>query len=87
MGAALFERRHRRLLLNEAGRAFLDAVRDAMRRIDDGWDRVSAVGMRGPVRIGIAAGAATIPMVRALTALARRIRSSCRRCTPSSPRR
>ena len=47
----LFDRVGRRLRLNAAGRELLSAVRDAMRRLDDGVVAISGEQMVGPLSI------------------------------------
>jgi len=51
LGEKLFDRGHRRLALNDAGERLLTAVRDAMRRVDDGMADIADTSPRGPVRI------------------------------------
>ena len=54
LGRDLFEREGRNLRLNESGRAFLEAVRDAMRRVHDGIGAVDETSIWGAVRVGAA---------------------------------
>ncbi len=63
IGEPLFEREGRALRLNEAGQAFLAAVREAMRRVHDGIGEIDESRFAGPVRIGAAGlmNAAHIP--------------------------
>jgi DNA-binding transcriptional LysR family regulator len=51
VGQQLFERAGRRIQLNPAGQRFLQAVRDAMRRVDDGIAAARQVQVAGPVDI------------------------------------
>lgn len=62
LGRALFDRSGRSIALNEDGRQFLDAIRDAMRRVDDGLTDLQGGGLRGPLRVS-SAGAATTVLV------------------------
>lgn len=70
VGAELFSRHRRRLTLNDAGRELLDAVRLAMRGVDDGWDRATDAAPSGPVTVAIDSGAAGLLLPPALAALA-----------------
>lgn len=47
----LFSRAGRRLALNDAGRIFLVAVRNAMRSLDEGIEEIEQSALRGPVRL------------------------------------
>jgi DNA-binding transcriptional LysR family regulator len=49
LGEPLFERRGRKLVLTPAGRDFLDAVRDSIRRVDDGVSWVTSGELAGSV--------------------------------------
>ncbi len=49
LGAPLFVRLGRRIALNEEGRVMLRAVRDAMRRVDDGYQLILPGAFRGRV--------------------------------------
>ena len=51
LGHPLFYREGRHLILNPAGEGFLDAVRDAMRRLDDGLQALEAGQAEGRVVI------------------------------------
>jgi DNA-binding transcriptional LysR family regulator len=51
LGCTLFERRSRSLLLTPKGRQFLDAVRTAMRQLDDAVEDLDQREPRGPLRI------------------------------------
>lgn len=66
LGTPLFHRERRRLVLNEAGRAMLDSLRDAMRLLDDGWDLAVAAELRGEVRLGVAGRAAEVVLAPTL---------------------
>ena len=68
LGVALFERRGRRLVLAPRGRVLLEAVRDAMRRIDDAVEAVCGTAMVGEFRI---AGPSPFLSIYVLPALAR----------------
>jgi DNA-binding transcriptional LysR family regulator len=54
LGRAVFNRRGRTLVLNDDGRQLLMAVRDAMRRVDDGLQEIGADEPHGPLTIGMA---------------------------------
>lgn len=58
----LFTRSGRNLTLNDDGRCLLAAVRDAMRRVDDGLEELRGDGLRGSVAIG-SSGAGTTALV------------------------
>jgi DNA-binding transcriptional LysR family regulator len=51
LGIELFDRLPKRILLNDAGRLFLEHVRDAMRRVDDGLQALSDATYRGAIKI------------------------------------
>ena len=51
LGVALFHRVGRRLALSDAGEEFLSAVRDAMRRVDDGLAVVEPGELSGRLRL------------------------------------
>lgn len=51
LGAALFDRLGRRLVLNEAGQELLRATRAAMRRLDDAVSALTEEGLLGAFRI------------------------------------
>jgi len=51
LGVNLFDRVGRRIVLSDKGREFLGAVRDAMRRVDDGLGALEADTLRGPLRL------------------------------------
>jgi len=53
IGRPLFERSGRRLHLNDAGRVFSTAVRDAMRMVHEGLLAVEGGGHRGPVHVSV----------------------------------
>ena len=69
LGQQLFHRDGRNLVLHPAGRIFLEAVREAMRRVDDGPDAVQGSTMAGPVRISSPGPLASIFVLPALQAL------------------
>jgi len=68
--AQLFEREGRHLVLSPAGRRLLSAVRDAMRRVDDGLDALLDSGMAGSFRISSPGPYASIFVLPALERLA-----------------
>lgn len=68
--AQLFEREGRHLVLSPAGRRLLGAVRDAMRRVDDGLHALLEPGMAGPFRISAPGPYASIFVLPALERLA-----------------
>lgn len=59
VGHALFDREGRRMRLNRAGEQLLEAVRDAMRRVDDGLDGTTGL----PTRLRIAGPAAWLQCI------------------------
>lgn len=66
----LFVRDGRHLVLTPAGRTLLSAVRDAMRRTEEGLEAVSSTALVGPVHIsapGPYASIFVLPAVQALT--------------------
>ncbi|MCA9624672.1 MAG: LysR family transcriptional regulator, partial [Myxococcales bacterium] len=70
LGQQLFVREGRQLVLSPAGRVLLAALRDAMRRVDDGLDQLAETSMAGPVRIsapGPYASIFVLPAVQAVT--------------------
>jgi len=69
MGVELFERQGRRLELTTAGRDFLVAVRDAMRRTDDGLVQARSERLRGALEVASAGAITTAYVVPALLAL------------------
>lgn len=69
----LFDRGNARsLALNQRGRVFLQYVRDAMRRIDDGLQAIHEMTFRGPVRIVASHSVAMTYLLPALERLAER---------------
>jgi len=62
VGKPLFTRSGRSLTLNDDGRLLLDAVRDAMRRVDDGLEALRGGGLRGTMKIA-SGGAGTTALV------------------------
>ena len=62
LGKPLFTRSGRNLVLNEHGKQFLAAVRDAMRRVDDGLQELRSDRLRGTFSIG-SSGAGTTALV------------------------
>ncbi|MFK7739114.1 MAG: LysR family transcriptional regulator [Planctomycetota bacterium] len=62
LGKDLFERSGRSLKLNHNGRVLLEAVRDAMRRVDDACTEVRDPTLRGPLKIA-SSGAVTTAFV------------------------
>jgi DNA-binding transcriptional LysR family regulator len=65
----LFHRDGRNLVLHPAGRLFLEAVREGMRRIDDGLDALKGSTMAGPIRISAPGPFASIFVLPALQAI------------------
>ena len=57
VGRPLFDREGRQLRLNANGRAFLRAVRDAMRLVHDGLGEIAGDSLSGKVRIAVAGSA------------------------------
>ncbi len=53
LGRTLFERKGRQLRLGPAGHILLRAVRDAMRRVDEGLEELAASQERGSVRLTV----------------------------------
>ncbi|MEZ6189055.1 MAG: LysR family transcriptional regulator [Planctomycetota bacterium] len=68
LGLSLFARRGRRIVLNDEGQAFLRAVRDAMRRLDDGVEGLLDPELSGPLRVVSVSQLATTLLVEALPA-------------------
>lgn len=69
LGEALFERRGRMLVLTLAGAELRDAVRDSIRRIDDGMSRLSWGAPAGSVYLSSACSAIDAALIPALCAL------------------
>lgn len=53
LGEELFHREGRRLRLSKAGKEMLEAVRTAMRFVDDGFSRATGAWMQGSVHISV----------------------------------
>jgi hypothetical protein len=53
LGVALFERHHRQLILTDAGRSYLPALRDGFRRIADATMALAPPGVAAVVTIGV----------------------------------
>lgn len=70
LGKPLFKREGRRIVLNEDGERFLEAVRNAMRFVHEGHDRVTSREPVGPLHIS-AVGAAEALVLPALFDLRR----------------
>jgi DNA-binding transcriptional LysR family regulator len=70
IGQPLFERRARRLILNEAGMMFLRHVRDAMRRVDDGLQELADLSYSGSIKIASSNSAAMVYVLPAIERLA-----------------
>src|SRR5262249_2359611 len=71
-GEPLFERRGRSLLLTSAGKDFLDAVRDSIRRVDDGVSWVMSGELAGSVDLLTTSSVVDALLIPALCALRRR---------------
>jgi len=71
LGEPLFERRGRMLVLTSAGEEFLDAVRDSIRRVDDGVCRVTSGELAGSVYLLSASSVVDAFLVPALCTLRR----------------
>lgn len=69
LGASLFERQGRRIVLNEAGERLLVAVRDAMRRVHDGMSLMGSTALSGPVHLASANLVTDMVIVGLLTPL------------------
>lgn len=69
LGVPLFDRVGRSIELNEAGRVFLDAVRDAMRLVDDGLAIIGGGELLGPVHISVPGPFAPIFVLPAMETL------------------
>lgn len=69
LGRQLFDRRGRKLLLNDDGRSVLAQIRDAMRGLDDALDALEGDVIQGPVRVASSSRLATTLLVRALPLL------------------
>ncbi len=69
LGRSLFERVGRSLVLNPRGRGFLDAVREAMRQVDEGVEHVIARAFVGAVTVSVAGPLASIAVLPALSTL------------------
>lgn len=71
LGVRLFRRAGRRIELNDAGRRLLEALRIAMRTIDEAADHLVSDDLVGPVRIASAGAITTAVLVPALAAMRR----------------
>lgn len=71
LGRPLFDRVGRGLRLNADGEQLLDAVRAAMRQLDDGLDGLGGAEARGPLRIAVTTALIPILVQPALAALRR----------------
>jgi DNA-binding transcriptional LysR family regulator len=69
LGEVLFERRGRMLVLTPAGAELRDAVRDSIRRIDDGLSRVRAGRLACSVHLSSASSAIDAALIPALWAV------------------
>ncbi len=69
LGCTLFDRVGRQLRLNPEGRRLLDAVRDAMRIVDDGVEGITGASMVGAVRVSAAGALGTAVVGPALVGL------------------
>ena len=71
LGQPLFQRAGRNLVLSPAGAQLLRAVRDAMRRVDDGVTEIGDATFTGPVRIAAPGPYASMFILPALNHLRR----------------
>ena len=71
VGQPLFRRTGRRIELNDAGKCFLDAVRDGMRMVHAGLEHLRSAGLDGRALVASAGLVTTAYVVPALTALRR----------------
>ncbi len=69
VGRPLFDRVGRRIVLADAGRDFLSHVRDAMRLVDEGLQRLEGRQMSGAVRISVPGPFAPVFVLPALSEL------------------
>jgi DNA-binding transcriptional LysR family regulator len=69
LGKRLFDRVGRNLQLNREGRELLEALRDGMRRIDDGVARVTDTVFRGDFRLAVEGDQLLTPISAALVRL------------------
>ncbi|MCA8956927.1 MAG: LysR family transcriptional regulator [Planctomycetes bacterium] len=65
LGHKLFRRAGRNIVLTDGGQRLLEALRDAMRRVDEGVHELRDTALRGEVRI-LSSGLITVYLVRAL---------------------
>ena len=72
LGHPLFLREGKRIRLSPRGERFLAAVRDSMRIVDDGVDRLSDSALVGPFHLAVAG-----PFNFTLPAVFRRLREEC----------
>lgn len=71
LGVELFTRDQGRLALSETGRTFLEHVRDAMRRVDDGLQAIHDTTLHGSLRISASNSVAMSYVLPALELLER----------------
>ncbi len=71
LGVQLFQRAGRRIELSEAGRGFLDALRTAMRSVDEAIQHLAGQQLNGPVHIASAGAITTAVLVPALATMCR----------------
>ena len=71
LGKKLFDRVGRNLRLNRDGRELLEALRDGMRRIDDGVARVTETVFRGDFRVAVEGDQLLSPISSALVRMHR----------------
>ncbi|MEZ5964753.1 MAG: LysR family transcriptional regulator [Planctomycetota bacterium] len=71
LGVALFARSGRRIELTDPGRRLLDALRMAMRTLDEAVEHLASDEMVGPVHIGSVGAFTTAVLVPALAAMRR----------------
>lgn len=71
LGRSLFDRRGRKLVLNDAGREVLAQVREAMRGLDDTLQAIESAELRGPLRVISTSRVATSLFIEALPYLYR----------------
>jgi len=72
LGQPLFRRAAGRLQLNDAGELFLGHVRDAMRLLDDGLQRLGGLGAAGPLGVSASNSVSWVYLLPALERLSRR---------------
>lgn len=74
LGEPLFDRVGRRLVLNPRGRQLLDAVRRAMRELDEGWAGSEAGAWTGPLHVSSTGAITDVFVMPAMLGLRRRHR-------------